>query len=227
MHIQFASLLSTLLTKRRSAEQVIIVGAGPSGLLLGLNLAKEGIEVLVLEAGDQLNSQPRACHYAPSSTMVMERAGVLGEIHQDGFFPEGICWRKQDGSFIAGVNRAKCLPADYRYRMVCLPQGEMIQIVYRHLEEQSTGAIRMQHRVTKVGQDASSAWVEAETPDGTLTLTADYVVGCDGANSQVRRSLFGDQEFPGRTWDQQIVATNVGASLLGEYFTRWRLICDV
>jgi len=40
-------------------------------------------------------------------------------------------------------------------------------------------------------------------------MAADYVIGCDGANSKVRRSLFGDWNFPGFTWGEQIVATNL------------------
>jgi 2-polyprenyl-6-methoxyphenol hydroxylase-like FAD-dependent oxidoreductase len=44
---------------------------------------------------------------------------------------------------------------------------------------------------------------------GTDVVEGDYVVGCDGANSTVRRKLFGEMVFPGFTWDEQIVATNV------------------
>jgi 2-polyprenyl-6-methoxyphenol hydroxylase-like FAD-dependent oxidoreductase len=40
-------------------------------------------------------------------------------------------------------------------------------------------------------------------------MEGDYVVGCDGANCTVRRRLFGEMEFPGFTWEEQIVATNV------------------
>lgn len=48
-----------------------------------------------------------------------------------------------------------------------------------------------------------------QTPAGEEKFSADYIVGCDGASSQIRRSLFGNLDFPGRTWDEQIVATNV------------------
>ncbi|KAH8807380.1 hypothetical protein F5884DRAFT_856961 [Xylogone sp. PMI_703] len=188
--------------------KIIIVGAGPSGLLLGLLLAKQGVHVQVLEASDTLDNQPRACHYAPPSAVELSRAGVLHEIHEKGFVPGGVAWRKKDGSFIAGIDNSD-IPADYPFRMVCLPLGEMIEIIYRHLEKQPTAEIKMNHRATGVGQDDSKAWVVVQTPDGEETYVADYIVGCDGANSQVRRSLFGDGEFPGWSWDKQIIATNV------------------
>jgi 2-polyprenyl-6-methoxyphenol hydroxylase-like FAD-dependent oxidoreductase len=75
--------------------------------------------------------------------------------------------------------------------------------------------------VVGVGQDAEGAWCEVEVqvegkPEGRRELVrGDYVVGCDGANSAVRKSLFGD-EFPGFTWDAQIIATNVSSAVDGD-----------
>jgi 2-polyprenyl-6-methoxyphenol hydroxylase-like FAD-dependent oxidoreductase len=73
------------------------------------------------------------------------------------------------------------------------------------------GTVEWEHKVVGVGQDEGlgKAWVEVELRDGgRKRVEGDYVVGCDGANSMVRRSLFGE-EFPGKTWDAQIIATNV------------------
>ncbi|KAH0134562.1 FAD/NAD(P)-binding domain-containing protein, partial [Aureobasidium melanogenum] len=71
------------------------------------------------------------------------------------------------------------------------------------------GQVSWEHRVLEVQQDESKAWVKVQTPtENEKIIEADYVVGCDGANSIVRKSLFGE-EFPGFTWNQkQIVATN-------------------
>ena len=53
------------------------------------------------------------------------------------------------------------------------------------------------------------AWVECKIAKGEETrFEGDYVCGCDDANSNVRRCLFGDLNSPGKTWDEQIVATN-------------------
>ncbi len=64
------------------------------------------------------------------------------------------------------------------------------------------------HKVVEIGQDDSKAWVQVETPTGSQTHEADYIVGCDGANSKIRRCLFGESVYPGHTWEEQIVATN-------------------
>jgi 2-polyprenyl-6-methoxyphenol hydroxylase-like FAD-dependent oxidoreductase len=76
------------------------------------------------------------------------------------------------------------------------------------LDKQPTAEVLWSHTVTSLGQDDTCAWVDVETPSGAQRLTASYIVGCDGGGSKVRRELFGSS-FPGRTWDEQIVATNV------------------
>lgn len=66
-------------------------------------------------------------------------------------------------------------------------------------------------------EDAEAAWVECESANGEgerRRWTADFVVGCDGGNSSVRRLMFVYGSFPGFTWDEQIVATNVSTRCL-------------
>lgn len=195
-----------------SPFQVIVVGAGPSGLILGLLLAKQGIEVELLDAGAELDKQPRAAHYASPAAYELARAGVLEDVKARGIQPTGFAWRKMDTSFIAGINLAS-LPEDYPYKMVVLPLDRLGELLYEHIQRQPTAQVKWSHRVVRVGQDKERAWVEIETPDGTQRSEADYVIGCDGASSTVRRELFGP-EYPGETLNAQIVATNVGIILL-------------
>ena len=188
---------------------VTIVGAGPSGLLLALLLGKKGIPVKLLEAENALDDRPRASHYSPPAVYELRRAGVLDDMEAEGgFIPNGACWRKLNGEFLGGVpapgnSEVNVTP------MICLPLDKLSVILQRQISHLPCVEILYSHKVTTLGQDKGKAWVVVETPDGTKTLEAKYIVGCDGANSQIRRSLFGDWEFPGFTWDKQIVATNV------------------
>lgn len=95
--------------------------------------------------------------------------------------------------------------------MVCLPLDRLDEILLKEFQAQETAEILWEYKVTGVEQGERDARVKVETKDGELILGADYVVGCDGANSMVRRSLYGD-EFPGITLNSQIIATNVGAT---------------
>jgi len=184
---------------------VIIVGAGPSGLLLALFLAKEGISVQVLEAAAEIDNQPRATHYGPAGVHELQRAGVLEAIRKEGFLPEHVSWRQEDGTVIAQLQQGH-IPL--HSRVTSLPVNRVTQVILDALRQHPNARVDFNHKIVTVAQDGNKAWVEATTPVGTQNFEADYVVGCDGASSTVRHSLFGDS-FPGYTWAPWLVATNV------------------
>lgn len=193
---------------------VIIVGAGPSGLLLALNLANKGIPVHVLEASSELDDSPRAAYYGPPAACELRRAGLIDEIRKDGFDPVIMCWRKLDGTYLAGFNNS--LMKDHPDRLACMPLAQLDRLLYRHVTAKPSVKVSFNHKVIDIGQDQEKAWVQVETPEGEKRLEATYIVGCDGASSVVRRRLYPDREsFPGYTWDKQIVATNVRKHTLG------------
>lgn len=185
----------------------IVVGAGPSGLLLALLLAKKGVQVHVLEASAELDDSPRAAYYGPPASHALRTAGVLDEVRAEGFDPTIMCWRKLDGTYLAGIDNG--LMRDDPDRIACLPLAQLDQLLYRNAIKQPTVKVFFQHKVVDVGQDSDKAWVDVETPEGQKRFEAPYIVGCDGASSTVRRKLYGAKDFPGFTWDKQIVATNV------------------
>ena len=157
--------------------------------------------------GNKLDTQPRATHYAAPAVQELAKAGVLEDVRARGFTPDGVCWRKIDRTYLAGIAMGvtKGRPDD----MTCLPLNQLGQVFVEHIAKYPTAKILWSHEVIGIEQDEKAARVIVQTPDGEKTFEADYVIGCDGANSKVRRALFGDWEFPGRTWAEQIVATNV------------------
>ena len=148
---------------------------------------------------------PRASHYSAPALHELRRAGLMEELSAKGFWPDGVSWRKMDGTRITGIHNDHLLPEN---KMVCLPLDRFIPLIMSHLERQPSASVHFKHKVVRIGQDKDKAWIDVEAPEGEKRLFAPYIVGCDGATSKVRRELFGDS-FPGRTWDEQIVATNV------------------
>lgn len=189
--------------------QVIVVGAGPSGLVLALLLAKQSIRVTVLERSNEYDKQPRASFYSLPAIHELRRAGVMDEVSERAFHANGVSWRYLDGTHIASIS-ADDTPQEER--MVSLPLDELIPLIASHLGKQPSAKVLLSHEVTAIGQDQDHAWVEVQTPEGSRRLEATYVVGCDGGSSKIRRDLFG-KNFPGRTWDQQIVATNASIDI--------------
>jgi len=185
---------------------VVVIGAGPSGLLLALMLGREGIQVTVLEAGESIDKRPRATHYGAPAVRELRRAGVLEEVRKKGFIPGTGGWRKLDGTPIVLAPRAV---GDHPDALTCLPLDKLGDVMKEHVDALPNVEIKFKHKVINVGQDDTSAWAEVQLADGSMAMVkGDYLVGCDGGNSQVRKCLFGDR-FPGFTWDQQVVATNV------------------
>jgi 2-polyprenyl-6-methoxyphenol hydroxylase-like FAD-dependent oxidoreductase len=195
---------------------ILIIGAGPSGLLLALLLKQSGLSVTVLESEPGLSSSPRAAHYAPPAVAYLRKASLDEEIRRIGFEPDAMAWRKEDGSYIAGLSLG--FIADDPNRLVCLPVDMLLEVLYQRCTKEGID-IKWRHRIADVGQSGDPdgeghAWVDVDTETNSGDLAerkrfeADFVVGCDGGNSIVRKSLFG-RDFPGKTWDVQLVATNV------------------
>jgi 2-polyprenyl-6-methoxyphenol hydroxylase-like FAD-dependent oxidoreductase len=182
---------------------------GHRGLILSILLAKAGINVLLLEQSATLNTNPRAAHCSPSSVRELRRCGLLEQVQSAGYMPQGVCWRASEGNILAGISP----DPTYEDAMVCLPLDKLITILLQKFRDQETSEVKFNHKVVGIEGGGKSAKVRAETDEGIVTLEADYVIGCDGANSQVRKCLYGD-EFPGETLGSQIIATNVRISPL-------------
>ncbi|EXJ59421.1 uncharacterized protein A1O5_12302 [Cladophialophora psammophila CBS 110553] len=186
--------------------KVVVAGAGPAGLLLALLLAREGVQVTVLEANHSIDTRPRALLYGPAAAQVIRRAGIVNKVLERGFFIRSMAWRKLGGEKITEITGMDTL--DIPDRMMAYPLNLLAELILEALVPLPNATVLWNHRVTAVSQDEGQAWVEAETHGGTVKLGGDFVVGCDGARSGVRKALFG-RNFRGYTWDKLIVTTNV------------------
>lgn len=183
------------------------MGAGPAGLIIALLLAQKGIRTTVLEKSAELDRNPRASFYSSPTIHELRRAGLMEDIMKNAFVPDGVSWRVMGEPF----EQVCMLPSENppgAETMVSLPLDELLPLMTTHLARHPEGSVLFEHEVLGIGQDDEKAWVVVKTPQEEKRMEANYVVGCDGANSKIRRELFGNS-FPGFTWDKQIVATNV------------------
>lgn len=198
-------------------RSAIIVGAGPSGLLLALLLA--GLdprpEITILDAAATLNTAPRATHYAAAAIMVFRKAGILPEIRRDGYLPQAVSWRKLDGTRLTGLDWTRTHNGPMTQEKLHSPDhdgttvyavGQMCALLERELRDRAGIKVKWGSKVVAIksgledGDEAAIVGVERN--DVWETYSADYVFGTDGGNSTVRRLLFG-RDFPGFTWDEQ------------------------
>lgn len=140
---------------------------------------------------------------------VLSRAGILDKVIEQGFIPADASWRKPNGEWIIGLERLDTLVSGLPHTVI-LPVGSLSALLLEEVRKLPSVAFHWGQRVLRAGQDGNGikAWVEVEDPTSNITqrLEADFVIGCDGGSSVVRKSI---SEFPGSTWPMQLVAVNV------------------
>lgn len=165
--------------------EVIVVGAGPAGLMLAGELRLAGVETVVLERLPEPTGQSRGLGFQARTMEVFDQRGLLSrfgdiEITNAGHF--------------GGLPIDFAVLGDGHAGVKGIPQSRTEEILGGWAEE-LTADIRRGHEVVGLTQEADYVEVEVDGPAGRQRLRAAYVVGCDGGRSAVRR--LGGFDFPG------------------------------
>jgi 2-polyprenyl-6-methoxyphenol hydroxylase-like FAD-dependent oxidoreductase len=188
-----------------SEPQVVVVGGGPTGLLTALGLARQGIDVLVLEANEGINRSPRALTYMPPVLEVLDEFGVLDAARAVAHQCGRVEWAFADTGTVHEVDVA-VLKDDVRFPFnLHMGQDTLADVILAALEQQPTARVRWNAPVTGLTQDSNG--VALTIGENGETVRAAWVVGADGARSAVRQLL--GIAFEGFTWPDRYVATNV------------------
>ncbi|SDM41526.1 3-(3-hydroxy-phenyl)propionate hydroxylase [Oryzisolibacter propanilivorax] len=166
---------------------VIVVGAGPVGLAMAIDLAAQGQPVLLLDNDDTVSIGSRGVCYAKRALEVLDRLGC-----GDPCVAKGTSWNVGRTFFREGeVFSFNLRPQDGHRRpgMVNLQQYYLEQYLVERARQLPHLELRFKNNVTAVHQDDESATLRVETPDGAYTLTCDWLVAADGARSPIRRML--------------------------------------
>ncbi len=179
-------------------ERVIIVGAGPVGMVAGMHLVNDGIPVTLIEAQQDVADDLRGSTFHPPTLEFLDRLDVTEALIAQGL----ICphWQFRDrkqgavATFDLGV-----LSEDtrYPYRLQC-EQWKLTRLLRDRLEQDQRMQIIYGASATGVQQTADQAVLTVEHSDGRREeLAARFIVGADGARSAIRQSL--DVAFEGIT----------------------------
>ena len=166
---------------------VVIVGAGPTGVMLAIELARRGVEVRVLDRQSSRPTETRAIGIHARTLEVMHQLGLVEEFLSLGHRVDGVMFH------LRGRRRAQVrfgrLSTPYPF-LLTLSQEHTQRILDARLESLGV-SIERGVDVVDVRQDAGGAGVLITGPGGEReqVLQAGWVVGCDGVHSIVRRRL--------------------------------------
>jgi 2-polyprenyl-6-methoxyphenol hydroxylase-like FAD-dependent oxidoreductase len=162
-----------------------IAGGGPAGMMLGLLLARAGVDVVVLEKHADFLRDFRGDTIHPSTLEVMHELGLLERLltlpHQKVSRING-----QFGDLALTVADFSSLSTQCRF-VAFMPQWDFLNFLAEEAARYPTFQLRRQADVTGLLEEADSvAGLLASTPDGPLEVRASLVVGADGRHSTVR-----------------------------------------
>ena len=166
---------------------VIIVGAGPVGMAAGLDAAKQGIPAVILDDNNTVSIGSRAVCYAKRALEVLDRLGC-GQRMVD----KGITWNLGKVFFRDDqVYSFNLLPeADHeRPAFINLQQYYLEEYMVDQINQEDSIELRWKSRVTEVIEKADHVQIRVETPEGDYTMTCDYLLVGDGANSGIRKMM--------------------------------------
>ena len=177
--------------------QVIVVGGGPVGLGLAIDLTQRGVSCAVIERNADLRNIPKGQLLTARTLEHFAKWGCVDEIRAARVLPPGhrigsltiygtLFGRYRYASRGAGQLR----PGLFAEAGERLPQYQTERVLRRRLSELNPAGLILSTTVRGVGQDPDGVRLDVEPTGGGASreLRADYVVGCDGARSLVRES---------------------------------------
>ncbi|MBO9452586.1 FAD-dependent oxidoreductase [Tropicibacter sp. R16_0] len=190
-------------------HKVAVIGAGPVGLAAAIDLAQQGIEVVVLDDNDKVSFGSRAICFAKRPLEILDRLGC-GQPMVD----KGVQWNlgkvffddRQVYDFNLLPEEGHARPAFINLQQYYFEEYMVNRV--RELQEQGAPIeIRGRNKVEAIGTHPDHVKLEVETPEGSYTLEADWLIACDGAGSPTRRML--GKDFVGRVFEDNFLIADV------------------
>jgi len=188
----------------KSNARVVIVGAGPVGMTCALALNRAGISVTVFEQEPTPPIEQRAATIHPSTLEMLDDLGVTKKIIPLGMISTAYRFHDRVTNTVVAEFNLDRMRDEFRYPFAL--QYEQYKMTASIAAEYADGGdfdVRFSHSVTGLSQDADSVDVEIAAPDGPQRMRADYVIGCDGGRSAVRKGA--GIGFEGFTYPEQFI----------------------
>jgi 2-polyprenyl-6-methoxyphenol hydroxylase-like FAD-dependent oxidoreductase len=185
------------------STDVIVIGAGPTGLTLACDLSRRGFAIRVVDREPVPNRATRAKTIQPRSLEVLDDLGAVDHVLRHGVARLPMRFHEPSGAVVDKPSIAISAGDDAH-----TPYPDPLQIGQFHVEhalrqrlEELGGAVEFGTEVTGIEQDDDGVTVALRTTDGERSARARYVVGADGGKSSTRAYV--GLPFAGQTFGEQ------------------------
>jgi 2-polyprenyl-6-methoxyphenol hydroxylase-like FAD-dependent oxidoreductase len=187
-------------------ERVLIAGAGPVGLVAAANLVRSGVPVTVLEAGSDLSEESRASTFHPPTLDMLDRLGAAQPLIAQGLVAPAFQYRSRQHGVLAQFDFAAIADVTAHPYRVQAEQSKLTRILYEQLRGKPGFELEFGAQVRHVTQHPSGVEIAIERRGATETRSGRWLIGADGARSDIRRSL--GIEFDGFTWPERFLVVS-------------------
>jgi 3-(3-hydroxy-phenyl)propionate hydroxylase len=184
---------------------VVVVGGGPVGLALAVDLAQQQVPVVLLDNDCTLSTGSRAICFAKRTLEIFDRLGC-----GDRMVAKGVSWKVGKVFFKdEQVYRFDLLPETGHERpaFINLQQYYVEGYLAERAAQLPLVDLRWNNKVVGIEQQADHALLTVETPEGSYAIAADYVAACDGSRSNLRQLL--GQEAKGRVFRDRFLIADI------------------
>ena len=171
-------------------EQVVVVGAGPVGLVATAFLLDAGIPVTLIEATADLAQDLRASTFHPPTLDFLARINVTKTLVDQGLVCHEWQFRDRTKGVVATFDLSHLSgETNYPFRLQC-EQWKLTKALRAFVENHPDGRLLTETRATEIGQDENGVWVRATQADDTdIEVKGRFLIGTDGARSIIRRAI--------------------------------------
>lgn len=184
--------------------QVLIAGAGPTGLVLALNLAQRGVAFRLIDAAQGPGEHSRAIVVQARTLEFYRQLGFADAVVDQGIIAQRIHFRESGRSgrsrelmWLRFGDLGKGI-SPYPFALI-YPQDDHERFLEKRLAD-AGGAVEWNTALTGLTQTQTGVRVTVAGPNGNEDIETAYLCGCDGAHSKVRQAL--GLGFAGHTYEQ-------------------------
>jgi 3-(3-hydroxy-phenyl)propionate hydroxylase len=192
------------------AVPVVIVGAGPVGMVAAADLVRQGVRVTVLEKNEHLSLDSRASTFHPPTLDMLDDLGFAEALIAEGLKAPRVQYASTIDGILGTFDFGDISDLTRHPFRLQAEQFKLTRIILEGLKENQLFDIRFNGELKGLSQDANGVTVTFGADDAPATMRCDWLIGADGASSVVRRCQ--NISFEGFTWPERflVVTTSAG-----------------